>query len=446
MGYICITILIFIFICSLRSSKIIISPGPAFSFLFVFVFFLSLTGWFGMYNASDEAYCLITLGVLFYIIGVFIKKKYTYKNSFVNQGKITNQSEEFRKKRYIFMLIVCLAVLLISAINIAVFILSGGTMGDVYLVAAAATDGEENELSKGSMQVLLESYIAYPFLYLLVPVSLVEFFHTYKKKYLIVAIGLALLRVCLDARRTYLTAFILMTILCIYIHRKDYKYYSIEIKERFKKFKKYAIWIILFMGYFFVYMSQQRSIAKTGEDDSNTLRTLTQYYGASVQFFGDCIHTIKIDYTYGFSSFRGFLAPFFGVLRLFGIESPDLLDNANKYLSELHAHTLSISPEKDYNSFATCFFQFYCDGGLLGIIVLSFIYGYFSELFFEKMAITGSRCSESAYVFFFANILMLSFVNMETVLALNFWPLVLVNLLYTKSKNIVSYEKKERLD
>jgi oligosaccharide repeat unit polymerase len=301
------------------------------------------------------------------------------------------------------------------------------------MVAAAATDGADNELTKGGMQVLLESYIAYPLLYLLVPVSLVEFFHSYKKKYLIIAIALAILRVCIDARRTYLTSFITMVVMCIYLHRKDYKFYSYQLLERYRKFKKYAIWILLFFGYFFIYVSQQRSIAKSGEDQSSTLRTLTYYYGGSVQFFDDCVRSIKIDHTWGFSTFRGFLAPFWGVLKLFGIESPDVLENANRYLSELHAHIVSISPDKNYNSFATCFFQFYCDGGVIGIIILSFLYGYYGEYIFERMAIKKSRCAESAYVFFFANILMLSFVNMETVLALNFWPLILVNLFYKKN-------------
>ena len=107
-----------------------------------------------------------------------------------------------------------------------------------------------------------------------------------------------------------------------------------------------------------------------------------------------------------------------------------VLNDANTYLEFLHSHLLRISPEKNYNSFATCFFQFYCDGGIIGIVLLSFLYGYYAQHIFEKMVILKSKRAESAYVFFFANILMLSFVNMETVLALNFWPLVLVKFLY----------------
>lgn len=107
-----------------------------------------------------------------------------------------------------------------------------------------------------------------------------------------------------------------------------------------------------------------------------------------------------------------------------------MLNDANTYLEFLHSHLLRISPEKNYNSFATCFFQFYCDGGIIGIVLLSFLYGYYAQHIFEKMVILKSKRAESTYVFFFANILMLSFVNMETVLALNFWPLVLVKFLY----------------
>lgn len=70
------------------------------------------------------------------------------------------------------------------------------------------------------------------------------------------------------------------------------------------------------------------------------------------------------------------------------------------------------------------------DGGIIGIVLLSFLYGYYAQHIFEKMVILKSKRAESTYVFFFANILMLSFVNMETVLALNFWPLVLVKFLY----------------
>ena len=131
----------------------------------------------------------------------------------------------------------------------------GGTIGDVYVVAAAATDGATNELTKNSPQLLLESYIGYPLLYLLVPVSLLNFFSTYKNKYLIVAISLALLRVTLDARRTYLTVFILMIILCVYMHRKDFRYFSSDLLIKYHKIRKYALLfssIVYFLIYFCV--------------------------------------------------------------------------------------------------------------------------------------------------------------------------------------------------
>ena len=120
----------------------------------------------------------------------------------------------------------------------------------------------------------------------MVPVSLVEFFNSYKKRYLFVAIFLALLRVGIDARRTYLAAFIMMIVICIVMHRKDILYFSKELCDKAKKFQKQSIIWILIFGWIFIFVSQQRSIAGNGQDDSSILRTLTYYYGGSVQFFG----------------------------------------------------------------------------------------------------------------------------------------------------------------
>lgn len=430
MNYICLFITIICCIFCYRRDKTVFSPSVAFSGLFSIVFIFASSGWNGMYSASASAYWLITLGVLSFVFGTVVMKKYSLKNAFYITGKKINVNDKLQSKMYWRMLWICILVLLSSIIMIGSYLLSGATLGDVYVVAAAATDGEQNELTKGGFQLLLESYIAYPLLYLLVPVSLVEFFSSYKRKYLFVALFLALLRVCLDARRTYLTAFVLMTVICIYMHRKDYKYFHPQIYNRFKNFKKYSFLIVIFILFFFSYVSSQRSIAKLGEDESSTLVTLVEYYGGSVQFFGYCIEKTFKDYTFGFSSLRGLLAPFFGVFKLIGIESPSLLKEANQYLVTLHETIFNISPTKPYNSFATCFFQFYCDFGVIGIVFLSFFYGAFAENIFEKMVVLKSKRAEATYIFFFANILMLSFVNMQTVLALNFWPLILVRYLY----------------
>lgn len=219
-----------------------------------------------------------------------------------------------------------------------------------------------------------------------------------------------------------------------FMHRKDYKYADPVIRNKIKNFFKYSIFLIVIIGYLFAFISQQRSIAQLGEDQSSIMRTFTYYYGGSVQFFGNCLNSFKIDYTYGFSSLRGFFAPFFGIFRIFGLSNPEVLENANEYLVQLHANEVQISPTKTYNSFATAFFQFYCDGGVVGVIVLSFLYGLCAQSLYNKMIYYGSKRSEANYVFFYANILMLSFVNMETVQALNFWPLVLVIFLYPKYK------------
>jgi len=432
MNYICLILIIIICFCCYRKEKSLFSPSVSFSLLYVFIFILSSFGWFGIYDASDSAFELITLGVILFVTGALCQSVLLSRRRKI-PSPIRIRSEEavgLREKVYWIMIFILLVALSVSAVIVIIFLLSGGSIGDLYLVAAAATDGEDNELSKNPFQNLLESYVAYPLLYLIVPVSIVEFFHTYKKKYIIVAIILALIRVVLDARRTYLAAFIMMFVVCAILHIKDIKKADKEMKKKIRSFLKYSIVLVAVFVYLFSFISQQRSIAKLGEDDSSILQTLTYYYGGCVQFFGNCINTFKFEYTYGFSSLRGFFAPFFGVFRLFGAASPDVLEYANDYLVQLHSQTIQISPSKTYNSFATCFFQFYCDGGVIGIIVLSFSFGFLAQSLYNKMKTLKSKRAEATYLFFYANILMLSFVNMETVQALNFWPLILVRLLY----------------
>lgn len=430
------------FIVSIIRDRNILSPSSSFTFLYLLVFILSAFGWYDIYRASDDAYLLITLGITCFVVGCMVKRKSPNKKTLFSTGKVVDVNDRLKVSIYWTMYVVCMVVLLYSAYTILMFFRSGGNIGEVYVLAAAATDGEENELTKGSFQILLESYIAYPLLYLLVPVSLVEFFNTYKKRYLSVAISLALLRVILDARRTYLAAFIMMVVFCFILHRKDIRKLDVAMQKKVKKIYKYSILIIILIGYVFILISELRSVAKTGEDQYSTLQTLTYYYGGSVQFFQECISKFKIEYTYGFSSLRGFFAPFFGIFKLFGLDSPEMLENANAYLAELHLHILNISPTKYYNSFATCFFQFYCDFGILGIVFLSFCFGFYAQTLYNKLIIYQNKRSEATYVFFFANIMMLSFVNMETVLALNFWPLILVLLLYKKNKKNNLYHAK----
>ena len=438
MHLICILLVLLYFIVSVIRDRTILSPSSSFSFLYLLIFILSAFGWYGIYRAGGDAYFLITLGITFFVLGCVSKRTSQKKKAFFSSGKVLDVTDRLKVPIYWTMFVVCMGVLLYSAYTILTFLLSGGNIGEVYLLAAAATDGEENELTKGSFQVLLESYIAYPLLYLLVPVSLTEFFNTYKKRYLAVAIVLALLRVILDARRTYLAAFIMMVVFCFIIHRRDFRHFDKILQKSAKKIYKYSIILIALIGYVFMIVSELRSVASTGEDQFSALQTLTYYYGGSVQFFEECIKSFRIDYTYGFSTLRGFFAPFFGLFKLFGFDSPEVLDNANSYLANLHLHVLNISPTKTYNSFATCFFQFYCDFGILGIIILSYCFGFYAQSLYNKLLCRANKCSEAKYVFFLSNILMLSFVNIGTVLALNFWPLVLVNFLYPARHKSIS--------
>lgn len=427
---ICIIIIFIVFIRSFVKERNFYNPIVSFSFLFLLVLLISDSGLFGLYPAPERACILITCGVLSFTVGGVMANL----NNRLRRKHKQNKLYKLNDKKYNVLLVICCIVLAPSVLKTIMFVVAGGSLGDLYYLSAAAVSGDNNEFSKNDYITLLELYIAFPLLYLLVPISIVEFFRSYKYKYLAIALVLVILRVGIDVRRTYIVAFIMMFILCLCIHRMDYIKGYFNFKITAKRFNKKAIALILILLFSFIYLSGQRSFTRDGVDTSNFLMTFSCYYGGCVQFFESVLNVHNWDYTYGFSSLRGLFAPVFGITGKLGLGVPDSFERATSILNTLHYHIINISPTKSYNSFTTAFYQFYCDGGYFGIILLSIFYGYFSQNLFIKMKYVRSSLSESLYVFFYANVLMLSFVNMETVLPNNILPLILAPYLYKKQK------------
>ena len=82
MSYFCIFFFLIIGLSLYSRDKTFFSPAVSFTFLFVIIFIFATSGWYGMYQASTEAYLLISLGVLSFIFGTVANKKYSTKFAF----------------------------------------------------------------------------------------------------------------------------------------------------------------------------------------------------------------------------------------------------------------------------------------------------------------------------------------------------------------------------
>ena len=65
-----------------------------------------------------------------------------------------------------------------------------------------------------------------------------------------------------------------MIILCVYMHRKDFRYFSSDLLIKFHKSRKYALLLVPLFISLFIFVSSQRSIAADGQDNSSFLKLL----------------------------------------------------------------------------------------------------------------------------------------------------------------------------
>lgn len=125
------------------------------------------------------------------------------------------------------------------------------------------------------------------------------------------------------------------------------------------------------------------------------------------------VHRIWFDsdptYCFGMLSIQGFIRPFQLIMRALGSQ---VIKNVD-YCYYLIDQPVNLRGLGIFNSNVTATMYFYYDGGIIGVAVLSFIWGYISSRLFDNFENTRSL---SAGVFLiFANVFVLiSFINIST--------------------------------
>lgn len=399
----------------------------SFSFLYFLITFMSSMRLCGFYAAPDNAYLIILCGVFFFAIGSVIAE-----SKRIVIGKSTERPYyEFNKTAFYLMLFLCLLIIIPRFITIGSYLLRGNSIGDVYVTLAGSVGDETEELAQSGLQGLLMQFIGYPLLYIIVPTSIVLFFNTFEKKYILIAVTLAIIRVLLDSRRTYLISFFIFLLVAFLHYQNKSNFLSEKIVRSIKRIKKWIPIFLIVILLFFSFVSNSRS--STQGQQSSFLGTFYSYYAGSVQYLGYCIENHNFDYTFGFTTFRGLFAPVFGVLKLVGINPVTPYQLATEIVNGMKFVVFFVAPGTRFNSFTTCFYQFYCDGGYIGIVVLSMLFGAFSQALYKKFLYDNQLRFEVKYLYFYGTILLLSFTNMRTILAFIVWPLLIERFLYKKS-------------
>lgn len=405
------------------------SPTVLFAIFWTLLLFLSGLQLYGIYSASDFAIIIIVFGTLCFVIGGCFAKK---------SSKIRKTTYVLNKKRFKVALVICLFALYLNISFLIAFASSGFDINYIYTIMASIVGGEETELSDlyNPTLLIIQQFIGYPILYTLVPIAIVEYITTKNRLYLSVAILLSLIRFLFDFRRTYIVI-IIVFIIFVYIIRKQ-----IRGKNNFNKIVKMSlvkkillVFTILFLILGFTYLSSVRR----GEDDGeySLISNFYYYYVGSIPYMSLRLNAIhNISYTFGLTSFRGLVAPIFALLVIFGIQKPHLMELANQNVDSLHNTVMLISDSHPFNSYATCFFEFYLDGGLVGVIFISFLFGWYAQSLYYDMRINKSNRYIVKYSLFVSMFLYLSVLHFNGVVVCYILPFILERLFYKKEITI----------
>lgn len=182
------------------------------------------------------------------------------------------------------------------------------------------------------------------------------------------------------------------------------------------------------------------SVVMDGQEYSNDA-IVTYFVGPAVAF-DQVIHSNIIDVTGGYKMGLNVLWPvFFPLILVFYLLGfTDYINGPAGAVSDyLQFHYLTIDPSTKWNALYTWNVDFFCDGGIIGIILLNFFFGFLMRYCFKWLYVKGT-----VYNLILASLLFV--IVMQAPLKLygmfNFLPILIYCLLFAhtrEAKRIYSF-------
>lgn len=376
--------------------KCIVNPITVFCGLWGFILLLYSLPLYNMFPASSESLLLIISGTGMFSLGAFFSTMMflkTRKNSVF--PSIESNSVSIRYDILIALNAISFVFLIGFGFNVVVLIISG--RGFSYIHKMYNVVDEEGILGASSLSRSLVSWIVWPVMHMSLA-SLAVFSqcdnrseNPLKKLCAIIILANLGLFTLISGKRSFLAEAIVFFV-AVYIMRG----------KKVKLSRKTKLIIIIVAGiliWAFNYISVDR-----GSDSIISL-----FY---VYLVGCIPHlSVKLQYmpvsVVGFTSVYGFFhAPI--TISNFVLHS-DYLSSIRDSMSQLVAFTqerVLIGRGMTYNAFLTPFYYFYLDGGWVGNILLSFLFGLISMHIYHRFLKRRDFYSVVIYVLLFFSLYM----------------------------------------
>ena len=375
--------------------------NPCFIFVLEWLVIIALSNMrlFGLYEPSFNAYLIIILGVISFVLGYYVLNKVKLKSS---TKRKKDKTFTIRYKLLYILGIICTIYFMFSAINM----LGNFTNGDLSFNAireSAQSSGETNAAIR-----FIYNFIVLPASYVLEIVTVADIFRGKKDKKLIVLTVLTiLLKTIADGGRSFLLNFIIYIFLAYRLTGKTNLVKKIGIKR--KAVKRLLIGVSILLAFFLI-ITIQRS-------PSGIFRISYLYFSmppVMLDWWSNAVNSAG-GYWFGLVCMNGILFAIFYIIKNFLglIDYPSFVKGPYDLISSTDSQWISINDNgTKANAYVTMFWFFYADFGHIGVALGCLLYGLIVRKIYDYEKERRDVRSLSFYLLIFWTLLY-SFVRFQ---------------------------------
>ena len=420
----CITLLALILTPS--KYRTLINPSIAFAGLWTMIVMLAGFRWLSMYPTSDEAYLIIVAGVASFVVGGFIASIFKHVNGF-SYRPLYNGEVVIRYKLLMILDIICILYYVPSLIKSLSLMFNGVSLNDVRSLI------QDSEYSSG-LKNFIPNYVILPISTALETIAVVDFWKGNRNRIFISLTGvLVILRIIGDGGRTPLFNVVLYFVVLFSMIVKD----KSESTRNRKKDRR--IFIAIFTGG--VLLLAVFTLMRAGK---TAYRKLYFYFAMSPVLLTWWTNKINaLGYVgHGAVSCNGILYFVDYIIKnMTGSEYEPFIINAYNLVAATDSTWIKIAPTTTANAYVSCFTFFYADGGWVGVILLSFLYGFIlNRSFYNIEKFKGNACQIACYLMLFQG-MFFSFIRFPFAKAYYIIALILVRFVAFKRSNDYKMKK-----
>ena len=376
-----------------------------------------------LYKVDVFVYVLVLVSLLSFAIGCEVKIKSKKQENYVLNTKV-----------YYFAYIVFLSIVSIPTINSLIILIQGKGLNYIYqLYLGAMQSGEINELGINGVIALLYTYIGLPLVYVLCVASLSMFYISRRKRFLLLAYPPVLINFLFTSGKNVILFALAATIVLFLFFYKDKK--STNVSNKKKKFANKAIKNVSVFAVSGVLLLVIIMMARKGMDSlSEALDYVFLYFAKPFVLFSERINRFENANTFGLLSTYGFTRPLLQALEKIGIEEAPIFENVESVFASIE-DAVYVGENAYTNAMPTAVYYFYIDGGVLGVVLLSFLVGVFAKKFFCDAHYSPNARTLSYLLLFFAVVLFYYFFLFNVVNFRRALPFIYLLFFFRKSQS-----------